>query len=69
MTDLLVKLFIKNADQTSSPKVRERYGMLSSWVAIVCNLLLFAAKFGRLRRLPMRTTLLGMDGLNTSADW
>lgn len=45
MTDLLVKLFIKNADQTSSPKVRERYGMLSSWVAIVCNLLLFAAKF------------------------
>ena len=27
MTDLLVKLFIKNADQTSSPKVRERYGL------------------------------------------
>ena len=45
MTELLVKLFIKNADQTSSPKVRERYGMLSSWVAIACNLLLFAVKF------------------------
>lgn len=45
MTDLLVRLFVKNADQTGSPKVRERYGMLSSWVAIVCNLLLFTAKF------------------------
>lgn len=45
MTDLLVRLFVKNADQTESPKVRERYGMLSSWVAIVCNLILFTAKF------------------------
>lgn len=45
MTNLLVRLFIKDADKTDSPKVRERYGMLSSWVAIVCNLFLFAAKF------------------------
>ena len=45
MTNLLIKLFIRDAEQTTSPKVRERYGMLSSWVAIVCNLLLFTAKF------------------------
>ena len=45
MTNLLIKLFIRDAERTTSPKVRERYGMLSSWVAIVCNLLLFTAKF------------------------
>lgn len=45
MTNLLIKLFIKNADQVSTPKVREKYGLLSSWVAILCNLFLFAAKF------------------------
>lgn len=45
MTNLLIKLFIKNTDQANPPKAREKYGLLSSWVAIVCNLFLFAAKF------------------------
>jgi len=45
MTNLLLKLFIKNADDTENASVRERYGILSSVVGIVCNVLLFTTKF------------------------
>ncbi|MGI6031158.1 MAG: cation diffusion facilitator family transporter [Eubacteriales bacterium] len=44
MTDLLVRTFVPDYKNIHSPAVRERYGILSSGVAIVCNLLLFAAK-------------------------
>ncbi|MCQ2417477.1 MAG: cation diffusion facilitator family transporter [Oscillospiraceae bacterium] len=45
MTDLLVKLFVKNYQQTDDIRVRERYGTLSSIVGIVCNVLLFILKY------------------------
>lgn len=45
MTDLLVKHFIKDYNNTENIKVRERYGTLSSVVGIVCNILLFGAKY------------------------
>ena len=45
MTELLVKLFLKNADDVRNPAVRERYGLLSGVVGIVLNLLLSAGKF------------------------
>lgn len=45
MTKLLVKLFIKNKDDVGNPKVRQSYGYLGSAVGILCNVLLFAAKF------------------------
>ena len=44
MTALLVKLFIKDKDNIKSPIVREKYGVLSGIVGIVCNLFLFAIK-------------------------
>ena len=44
MTDLLVKLFIRNHQNTDDPAVRERYGFLSSIVGIFCNVILFAVK-------------------------
>jgi len=44
MTDLLVKLFIKDFEQTDVEKVRTRYGLLASTVGICCNLFLFTAK-------------------------
>lgn len=44
MTNLLLRLFIKNYKNTSDPKVRGAVGMLSGIVGIVCNLLLFAGK-------------------------
>lgn len=45
MTDLLLKIFIKNSDDTDNPKVRQKYGMLSGIVGIVCNVILFVTKF------------------------
>ncbi|MBR0025686.1 MAG: cation transporter, partial [Clostridia bacterium] len=45
MTDLIIKLFIKNPEDTSSPSVREAYGVLAAFVGVVINLLLCAAKF------------------------
>ena len=43
MTNLLLKLFVKDED-TAKPKVRAKVGKLSGFVGIVCNLLLFAGK-------------------------
>ena len=44
MTKLLLHLFVKDADNTESPKVRAAIGTLSGLVGIVCNVLLFAFK-------------------------
>ena len=44
MTNLLLRLFVKDADNTENPKVRAAIGTLSGLVGIVCNLLLFAFK-------------------------
>lgn len=45
MTELLLRTFVKDAENIDNPQVRERYGMLSSLVGAVCNILLFAGKF------------------------
>ena len=44
MTKLLVKLFIKNSENTSDPEIRQKYGYLSGFVGIVMNLILFTGK-------------------------
>ena len=44
MTNLLLRLFVKDADNTENPKVRAAIGTLSGFVGIVCNVLLFAFK-------------------------
>lgn len=46
MTDLLVRLFVKNYKDVTNAEVRTAYGVLSSIVGIVCNVILFAAKAG-----------------------
>lgn len=45
MTNILLKLFIKDYKQTNNPKVRQKYGMLGGAVGIICNILLFLSKF------------------------
>ena len=45
MTSLLIKLFIKEPNETKKSAVRHAYGMLASITGIVLNLLLSAAKF------------------------
>ena len=44
MTNLLLRLFVKDADNTESPKVRSAIGTMSGLVGIVCNVMLFAFK-------------------------
>ena len=45
MTQLLVRCFIKDRDNTKDPKVRKKYGQLSGFVGILMNVLLFIGKF------------------------
>ena len=45
MTQLITKLFIKDAENTGNPAVRTRYGVVSSIVGIACNLFLAVLKF------------------------
>lgn len=44
MTQLLVKLFIKDYDKVEQSRVRTAYGVLSSIVGIICNVILFGVK-------------------------
>lgn len=44
MTELLVKLFVKDSQLVDNKNVRENYGILSSIVGLVCNLMLFVIK-------------------------
>ncbi len=44
MTKLLLRLFIKNSENTDNPKTRAAIGKLSGIVGIITNLLLFAGK-------------------------
>lgn len=44
MTNLLIKLFVKNKDNPENPQVRDAYGSLGGGVGIACNLLLFIIK-------------------------
>lgn len=44
MTNLLVKLFVKDYEQAEKVEVRTRYGVLASLVGVILNLLLFLVK-------------------------
>ncbi len=44
MIKILLKIFVKNYDETDNPKVRECYSVLAGVLGIICNCLLFAIK-------------------------
>lgn len=44
MTQLLIRLFVKNADHPQQPSVRSAYGSLAGIVGMVCNVLLCLGK-------------------------
>lgn len=66
MTKLLLRLFIKNRDDLSSPAVRARIGKLAGYVGIACNLLLAVLKItvGFL----IGSVSITADGLNNLSD-
>ena len=45
MTQLLLRIFVKDYQQTKDPQVRQRYGLLSCITGIILNLLLSGGKF------------------------
>ena len=66
MTELLTKLFVKNRKNTTDPAVRTAYGTLASVVGILCNLLLFAAKFTT--GVLVGSVSIRADGINNLSD-
>lgn len=45
MGELIIKKFVKDYENVTDSKVRERYGMVSSIVGVCCNVILFIIKF------------------------
>ncbi|MGN0819316.1 MAG: cation diffusion facilitator family transporter [Christensenellaceae bacterium] len=45
MTDFILRIFIKDYKNVSDPAVRASYGKFSGVLGIICNVILFAAKF------------------------
>ena len=66
MTNLLLRLFVKDAANTSDPAVRGRVGSMSGIVGILCNLLLFAFKL--LAALLSGSVSIMADALNNLSD-
>lgn len=44
MTDILIRLFVKDYKNVSDQNVRQRYGVFAGIIGIICNMVLFAAK-------------------------
>ncbi|MBQ8231591.1 MAG: cation transporter [Lachnospiraceae bacterium] len=66
MITLLTKLFIKDYENTSSPKVRQAYGILCGAAGIGFNLLLFAGKF--LAGILSNSIAITADAINNLSD-
>ena len=66
MTNLLIRLFIKNYENTKEARVRAAYGNLAGWVGIVCNILLCAFKMTI--GLLSGSLSIAADGVNNLSD-
>lgn len=66
MSSLLVRLFVKNYNDTKNPQVRGRYGSLAGVVGIVCNLILSVLKIGI--GLIVGSLSISADGFNNLTD-
>ena len=66
MTNLLIRKFIKDSDNITDSGVRTSYGILASIVGIVCNLILFLAKF--VAGMVMHSVSVMADAFNNLSD-
>ena len=66
MTALLLKLFIKNHENTKDPEIREKYGMLGSIVGIIVNIILSAGKYAI--GVISKSVSITADAINNLAD-
>jgi len=66
LTELLVKIFVKNYRDTDNAKVRSDYGILASIVGIICNLALSAVKI--IIGMIINSISVTADGFNNLSD-
>jgi len=66
MTRFLIKLFIKDSENTKSTRVREAYGKFSGFVGIVTNFLLFVIKI--IAGTLFRSISITADAVNNLSD-
>lgn len=66
MSKLLVRLFIKNYQETKNPSVREKYGYLSSITGIIVNILLALSKY--LIGVMTKSIAISADAINNLSD-
>ena len=66
MTNLLIKLFVKNKDDIKDKEVRNTYGNLASVTGIVCNIILCIMKV--LIGVIVSSISIIADGLNNLSD-
>ncbi len=66
MNNFLVKLFVKNYENTDDAKVRTGYGVLVSIVGIICNIILFAIKIAA--GLILKSIAVIADSFNNLSD-
>lgn len=66
MGNLIFKLFIKDRDNTSDPRVREQYGKLAGAIGIISNLLLCIMKISI--GIFSKSIAIIADGINNLAD-
>lgn len=66
MSNLLIKLFVKDYENTDDPKVRENYGKFAGVIGIVSNLILCIIKI--LIGVFSRSIAIIADGINNLAD-
>lgn len=66
MAELLVRKFVKNYQNTDDSRVRTDYGVLTSVVGILCNVLLFAGKLAV--GMVMRSVSVMADAFNNLSD-
>lgn len=66
LTDILIKYFIKDQDNTKDKHVRQNYGYLGGFVGIVCNVILSAAKV--IIGLMVNSIAITADAMNNLSD-
>lgn len=66
MTELLLKIFVKDYKNTDNKTVRENYGTLGSLVGIICNIFLCSVKI--VIGLIVKSMSIVADGLNNLSD-
>lgn len=66
MFNLLIKIFIKNPNDTKDPKVRSIYGLLCSYISIFLNFILFMNKL--IIGLILKSVSITADAFNNLSD-